>query len=635
MDPDADFSELERPKTFFAVSSGSINAAGQEITARRQPVIYGSGSAVIGLGERRRWNLLYPVDCNGYELPPIDLLDAVDPANSKAVVPAELRAIQEVLIETLGQFGIEVSAGDITRGPAITRYDVFPDKGVRVGRILDLERDLMRAVRAERINIQGPVPGKNTVGIEIANSKRQRVTLRELLESDDFINSKARIPIALGKDVYGKTIVADLAAMPHGLVAGTTGSGKSVCINAIIASILYRFTPAQLRFIMIDPKVVEMQMYNALPHLVVPVVTDPIKVLLALRWAVDEMEKRYAIFAKTGVRHIDAFNARPKPATQRELDEERLKLQPDLLEDPSPLKVGNSAEPIATGLPAALRDPDEPDSATHRDKGASSGTWDVPAEEADLEAEAPVESLTSEERIRRMTTVRRDRDNELKIPEKMSYIVIIVDDLADLMRTAPEDVEWAIAHITRRARPVGIHMIIATQTPRADVITGVIKANLPCRMAFQVTSAADSRMVLDEGGAEKLLGQGDMLYRPPEGGRMVRAQGVLVNDEEINRLVEYAANQGTPLFDQARHSRIQREGGEDGEEVSDEDQELVEKCIEVMRHEKKASTSLFQRQLRLGYTRAARILDILEERGYVGPGEGAKPREILVDLDCL
>jgi S-DNA-T family DNA segregation ATPase FtsK/SpoIIIE len=609
-------------------------------------------------------NLLSPVDCEGYELPPIDLLDAVDLSSREAVDPAELRALQEVVIETLGQFGIEVSAGDITRGPTITRYEVYPAKGVRVDRILALERDLARATRAERINILAPIPGKDTVGIEIANSKKQKVTLRELFESDDFINTKARIPIALGKDVYGKTIVADLAAMPHGLVAGTTGSGKSVCINAIIASILYRFTPDQLRFIMIDPKVVEMQMYNALPHLVVPVVTDPKKVLLALRWAVDEMEKRYAIFAKTGVRNIGAFNARPKPKTQRELDEERLKLQPDLFDAhiPPPLqKASNAAEPIATELPAALLDPDAPvelpndvllDPAApassdveelsetahlHGDE-ASANSEKHPADhggEVDPDADLPVESLSAEERITRMTTVKVPRESELKIPERMSYIVIIVDELADLMQTAPADVESAIARITQKARAAGIHMIIATQTPRADVITGVIKANVPCRMAFQVASALDSRVILDENGAEKLLGQGDMLYRPPGSGRMLRAQGVLVTDEEVNRLVEYAANQGAPAFDHAIHSRIQGEGGEDGEEVSDEDQELVEKCIEVMRQEKKASTSLFQRRLRLGYTRAARILDILEDRGYVGPGEGAKPREILVDLDHI
>jgi S-DNA-T family DNA segregation ATPase FtsK/SpoIIIE len=278
--------------------------------------------------------LLENVSCEGYQLPPIDLLDCVDESTREAVDPADLLSLQNTIVETLQQFGIEVSPGDITRGPTITRYEVYPAKGVRVDRILALERDLARATRAERINILAPIPGKDTVGIEIANSKKQKVTLRELFESEDFASAKAKIPIALGKDVYGKTIVADLAAMPHGLVAGTTGSGKSVCINAIIASILYRFTPEELRFIMIDPKVVEMQMYNTLPHLVVPVVTDPKKVLLALRWAVDEMEKRYAIFAKTGVRNIASFNSRPKPKTQKELDEEKRPSSPNSLMKP-------------------------------------------------------------------------------------------------------------------------------------------------------------------------------------------------------------------------------------------------------------------------------------------------------------
>src|SRR3984885_15437137 len=258
-----------------------------------------------------------------YLLPSVNLLEPIDMEGRKAADPAELKLIQHVLIDTLKQFNIEASPGDITRGPTITRYELYPARGVRVDKISSLERDLARATRAERINILAPIPGKDTVGIEIANSKKQKVTLRELLESEDFQNSKSKIPIALGKDVYGKTIIADLAAMPHGLVAGTTGSGKSVCINAIIASILYRFTPEHLRFIMIDPKVVEMQIYNTLPHLVMPVVTDPKKVLLALRWAIDEMEKRYAIFAKTGVRNVTGFNARPKAKTQRELDAEK------------------------------------------------------------------------------------------------------------------------------------------------------------------------------------------------------------------------------------------------------------------------------------------------------------------------
>ncbi len=542
---------------------------------------------------KNKFEPLSAFSCANYELPSFDLLEAVDFSTHESADPGELAGIRQVIINTLAEFGIAVSAGDITRGPTITRYEVYPATGVRVDKIVNLERDIARATCAERINIIAPIPGKDTVGIEIANSKKQKVTLRELLESEDFQNAKAKIPLALGKDVYGKTIIADLAAMPHGLVAGTTGSGKSVCINSIIASILYRFSPEDLRFIMIDPKVVEMQIYNTLPHLVVPVVTDPKKVLLALKWAIDEMEKRYAIFAKTGVRNIGSFNARPKPKTQAELDAEA---EAKAAAETPELPLENAAPPV---------DPIDP------------------------------ETLSSEERIDKMTTVKNIRDHDLIIPDRMPYIVIIVDELADLMQTAPADVESAIARITQKARAAGIHMIIATQTPRADVITGVIKANVPCRIAFQVASGLDSRVILDENGAERLLGQGDMMYRPPGTSRMIRAQGVLVTDEEIQRVVEHASAQSEPAFETSIHRQIAGDGEGDEEEVSDEDEELVEKCIEVMRQEKKASTSLFQRRLRLGYTRAARILDILEDRGYVGPGEGAKPRDILVDLDAI
>ncbi len=549
---------------------------------------------------------LTAISCEDYDLPSFDLLEAVDHSAHETADPNELAGIRQTIINTLAEFGISVSPGDITRGPTITRYEVYPANGVRVDKITALERDIARATCAERINILAPIPGKDTVGIEIANSKKQKVTLRELLESDDFQHSKAKIPLALGKDVYGKTIIADLAAMPHGLVAGTTGSGKSVCINSIIASILYRFSPTDLRFIMIDPKVVEMQIYNALPHLVVPVVTDPKKVLLALRWAIDEMERRYAIFAKTGVRNIATFNERPLPKTQAELNAIEAAKEAELPLDVAPLRDALFGEAADLSERNAAAEPVDP------------------------------ESLTSEERIEKMTTVKNIRDTDLIIPDRMPFIVIIVDELADLMQTAPADVESAIARITQKARAAGIHMIIATQTPRADVITGVIKANVPCRIAFQVASGLDSRVILDENGAERLLGQGDMMYRPPGTSRMIRAQGVYVTDEEIRKVVEHASAQSEPAFESTIHQRLQSgDGGDEEEEVSEEDEDLVDKCIEVMRQEKKASTSLFQRRLRLGYTRAARILDILEARGYVAAGEGAKPRDILVDLDAM
>lgn len=424
-----------------------------------------------------------------YDLPSIDLLARLDIEVRKAADPVELKQTQNILIDTLKQFNIEASPGDITRGPTITRYEVYPARGVRVDKISSLERDLARATRAERINILAPIPGKDTVGIEIANTKKIKVVLREILESEEWVHTKCRIPIVLGKDVYGKIILGDLAQMPHCLVAGTTGSGKSVCVNAIIASILYRFRPDDLRFVMIDPKVVEMQVYNTLPHLVMPVVTDPKKVLLALRWVINEMENRYKIFAKVGVRNITGFNSRPKPKSQRELDAEK-----------------------------AVSDGEE---AAEDDEAA--GAAEIPP-------------------------VRVPRDDDLIIPDKMPFVVIIIDELADLMQTAPADVEAAIARITQMARAAGIHMIVATQTPRADVITGVIKANIPTRIAFQVASALDSRVILDENGAERLLGQGDMFYRPPGTSRLVRSQGVLVTDEEIHELVDFVAAQAAPCL---------------------------------------------------------------------------------------
>ena len=500
-----------------------------------------------------------------YVLPGVDLLDQHNLEGRAAADPSELEHVQQILIDTLAQFGIAVAPGDITKGPTITRYEVYPAKGVRVDKIVSLERDLARATRAERINILAPIPGKDTVGIELANTRKVTVTLRELLQSADWEEAKthAKIPLALGKDVYGKAIITDLAQMPHLLVAGTTGSGKSVCINALIASMLFRFTPEELRFIMIDPKVVEMQFYNSLPHLAFPIVTDPKKVLLALRWLIDEMERRYKVFARVGVRNIVGFNARPVK-----------KKDVDLAED----AVAAGAERHPTTTPITVPREDE-------------------------------------------------------IPPKLPYIVVIIDELADLMQTAPADVESAIARITQMARAAGIHLIVATQTPRADVVTGVIKANIPSRIAFQVASKIDSRVILDENGADRLLGQGDMLYLPPSASRLIRAQGVLVTDDEIHRLVEFVSEQSPPAFDAAMHEKLQSAATPE-EEVTEEDEELVEKCLEIIRQEKRASTSLLQRRLRLGYTRAARIVDILEQRGILGPGEGAKPREILVDLDA-
>src|SRR5438105_6305599 len=543
----------------------------ESIAGRKKPSLAelrGSSSRSTSAASRltgRAW------DPKTYALPGLDLLAEHDPEGRGGADPSELQRVQQTLIDTLAQLGIAVAPGDSTKGPTITRYEVYPAKGVRVDKIVSLERDLARATRAERINILAPIPGKDTVGIEIANTRKIKVTLRELMQSADWEEAKRRckLPLALGKDVYGNVIIADLAQMPHLLIAGTTGSGKSVCINALIASILFRFTPEELRFIMIDPKVVEMQIYEKLPHLAFPVVTDPKKVLIALRWLSDEIDRRYKIFARVGMRNITSFNARPPKKTQKELDDD-----------------------VGAGVA---------DAGTRSASGA--------------------------------TEIRVPREGELIIPDKLPYIVLIIDELADLMQTAPADVESSIARMAAIARAAGIHLIVATQTPRADVITGVIKANIPSRIAFQVASKIDSRVILDENGADRLLGQGDMLYLPPSTSRLIRAQGVLVTDDEIRELVEFVSGQGAPTFDSGMQERLQSAAAAT-EEVTEEDEELVEKCLEIIRQEKRASTSLLQRRLRLGYTRAARIVDILEQRGILGPGEGAKPREILVDLDA-
>jgi len=517
-----------------------------------------------------------------YRLPSIDLLSLPDTTVKPTETKEELMANARLMVQTLAQFGIEAAPGDITKGPTITRYELHPAPGVKLEKIAGLTNNIAAALKAERLNILAPVPGKSSVGVEVPNAVKTKVIMRDLLEAPEWQNTKARIPLALGKDVYGHPIIADLAEMPHVLIAGSTGSGKSVCINTIIASLVYRFSPDQLRFVMIDPKVVELQQYNALPHLVVPVVTDPKKVILALRWVVNEMEKRYQIFARVGVRNIKSFNERPK-------------------EKPLP--------PQEPELPlTARRERVEP--------GA-----DGFAVEIDEQIVVP-------------------RDEDIVIPEKLSYIVVIIDELADLMLVAPADVEMAIARITQMARAAGIHCIVATQRPSVDVITGVIKANIPARIAFQVAAKVDSRTILDQMGADKLLGKGDMLYLPPGSGRLIRAQGALITDAEIEAVMNHISVQGKPSYEPEIHQALQKAQSSMGtlpldpdDEGGGEDDEILQKCIDVIRSEKKASVSLLQRRLKLGYGRAARLMDELEDRGVVGPSKGAEPRDILLDLD--
>ncbi|MED5381178.1 MAG: DNA translocase FtsK [Verrucomicrobiota bacterium] len=506
----------------------------------------------------------------GYKLPKSKLLDEPEPATAPTETREQLLSNARLLKDTLKQFNIDVTEGDITKGPTITRYELHPAPGVRLERISALANNISAAIKAEHINILAPVPGRSSVGIEVPNRIKTKVLFRDIIDSPEWKKSKAKIPLALGKDVYGKPIVADLAEMPHLLIAGATGSGKSVCINSIVASLLFRFSPEELRFVMIDPKVVELQIYNGLPHLAAPVVHDPKKVILALKWVVNEMEKRYQIFAKVGARNIAGFNSRSKKKPEK---------------------------------------PDQPELPLDEGEGF--------AVEMDQEVSVP-------------------RDEEIEIPEKLSYIVVIIDELADLMLMAKNDVENSIARITQMARAAGIHCIVATQRPSVDVITGVIKANIPARIAFQVAAKVDSRTILDAMGADKLLGKGDMLFLPPATSNLRRAQGCLVTDEEINRIVEIVNNQANPSYDKDMERQLEAPtGGNDGNGGSgiDEDEDLIQQCIEIIRVEQKASVSLMQRRLRLGYTRAARIMDELEDRGLVGPSRGAEPREILFDVD--
>jgi len=542
------------------------------------PVITDSTEARRPTPKRKRPMTVASVPMIGnYKLPSLDFLQHADASIKPTESKEELLANANLMKQTLAQFNIQVEVGNITKGPTITRYELHPAPGVKMEKITSYNSNIAAALKAERINILAPIPGKNTVGVEVPNPVKTKVIMRDLLESDEWRNTKARIPVVLGKDVYGHPIIADLAEMPHLLIAGSTGSGKSVCINVIIASLLYRFSPDQLRFVMIDPKVVELQHYNALPHLVVPVVTDPKKVILALRWVVNEMEKRYKIFARVGVRNIASFNGRPKnkPLPEQELE----------------LPLTQKKEKVEAGA-------------------------DGFAVEVDEEIVVP-------------------REEDIVIPEKLSYIVCIIDELADLMLVAPADVEMAIARITQMARAAGIHCIVATQRPSVDVITGVIKANIPARIAFQVASRVDSRTILDAMGADKLLGKGDMLYLPPGSAKLIRAQGALITDQELQNVVDFIARQGKPSFDQEIHQQLQKPVSNfDVEEgASNEDEDLILQCIEVIRSEQKASVSLLQRRLRLGYTRAARIMDELEQRGIVGPSKGAEPRDILLDLD--
>ena len=512
---------------------------------------------------------LFPERKGDYHFPTLDLL--MDPPEEESSGDEDHMVKAKRLKETLSEFKIEIELGEVHTGPVITRYDVHPAAGVRVEKIANLDKNLAMALKADSVRILAPVPGKGCVGIEVPNEKPAPVCLKEILQSKAWADAGSEIPIVLGKEASGKPLVADLTKMPHLLVAGSTGSGKTVCINAIIASLCYHSSPEDVRFIMVDPKIVEMKVYNDLPHMLIPVVTEPKKVPGALKWLLVEMERRYQIFSKVGVRNIAGFNAK------------------------------------------ILKDKEE------REKAQL------------LDAE-----MTAEERAA-LSSVQVPRDDDaLEIPEnKIPYIVCIIDELADLMMVAQADVETGIARLAQLARAAGIHLIIATQRPSVNVITGVIKANLPSRISFRVASYRDSQTILDGKGAEALIGRGDMLFIPPGSSTFARAQGAFVSDDEINGIVDYLKINGPPQIIEEVREQIDSAGEDDvlgeGDGDSDEDP-MVRKAIEIIRSTKRASTSNLQRKLSIGYNRAARIMDDLEDRGLVGPDTPGQGREILMDL---
>ncbi len=508
-----------------------------------------------------------------YVFPPLELLAESD--SDENVSPEDHTGTMEALVRTLDEFGVKVIPGEIHTGPVITRYEVKPAPGVRVEKIVNLDKNIALGLKALSVRILAPVPGKGTVGIEVPNKVSQAVCMRDIVESKAWAEANAEIPIVLGKDVTGKPMVTDLTKMPHVLIAGSTGSGKTVCINAIIASLLYHSGPEDLRFIMVDPKVVEMQMYNDLPHMLIPVVTEAKKVPGALKWLIAEMENRYQIFATANVRNIAGFNAK-------------------LVKD----------------------------------------------KEEQAKAEAMDAEMSVEER-NALSQVEVPRDEDaFEIPKKrLPYIVCVIDELADLMMVAPADIETCIARIAQLARAAGIHLILATQRPSVNVITGVIKANLPSRISFKVASKIDSRTILDGGGAEALIGKGDMLFIPPGTSNLVRAQGAFVSDDEINAIVDFLKEKNDPpVFAEDVQKQIDSGGDDEGPSAGtggDEADELLGDAVDVLRSTKRASTSMLQRRLRIGYNRAARLMEVLEDRGIVGPENGSSPREILVDLDSM
>ncbi len=502
-----------------------------------------------------------------WKLPLIEFLRKVTKIET-AIDKDRLHERAKILTDKLGEFGIDGDVNAMRVGPVITLYEFKPGPGIKVSRIANLVEDLSMALSSKSVRILAPLPGKSVVGIEIPSEVREQVLLREFFQTGELVNPKYQIPVVMGKDISGQNIFADLGKMPHLLVSGQTGSGKSVFMNGLICSLLFRFTPDEMRMILVDPKFIEFSFYHDIPHLLLPVVDDPKNASSALKWAVREMERRYRILEAAGVRNLQSYNEKVETL---------------------------GAEMMADILQAEAQDQGEQMSVM------TGGDW-IEAFEKD-DAGAPVIG-------------------------KLPYIVIIIDELADLMMTVKKDVEGSIARIAQKARASGIHLVIATQRPSTDVITGLIKANMPTRVSFSLSSYIDSRTILDRPGAERLLGQGDMLFIPPGQSDPIRLQGAFIDDGELNKITDFLREQGEPVYRNEILIDPEEQLELDGDSGSMD--ALYDQAVEIIRSSRKASASYLQRQLGIGYNRAAKLIEHMEAKGLVGPPDGAKPREILI-----
>ena len=519
-----------------------------------------------------------PLIRDNYLVPPFSLLEP-QPKENEEDVSRELKNNAEKLVDTLKSFGVQTTVTHISRGPSVTRYELQPAAGVKISKITNLSDDIAMNLAATGVRIEAPIPGKSAVGIEVPNKNVSIVKMRSLVESREFQNAKSKLTVVLGVDITGKITLADLSKMPHLLIAGATGSGKSVCVNSMLVSLLYKASPDDVKLMLIDPKVVELGIYNGIPHLLVPVVTDPRKAAGALNWAVNEMLERYKTFAEYNVRDMHSYN--------RLVDKQNAGL------DDTEVEV-------------------------------SERTF----EEDEMLAQAKADIVNEE------------KPKEVHKLEKMCQIVIVIDELADLMMAAPNEVEESICRLAQMARAAGMHLVIATQRPSVDVITGLIKANVPSRIAFAVKSQIDSRTILDSGGAEKLLGKGDMLFSPIGTTKPVRVQGGFVDDDEVEKIVNFVKTNKVVEYDKNVIDEIEKNAVLDGKTKDNESADgdvdpMIEQAIECVVEAGQASTSLLQRRLRVGYARAGRLVDDMEKMGIVGPHQGAKPRDVLMTRQQL